>query len=124
NMVTINRHVSVKNGDQLAEIANRIADNYRRHGRIVKTSSKLSSGSHTVEYMAVALFARPDFTEAAFTRMLMVNGTGYAITYSKRIHDRAAGSKMSDWLLANGPRMETALLGWADHAALAAYASV
>ncbi len=117
-MFTINRHATVKTGDQLADIANRTAENYKRHGRIIRTASRQAGPNFDVEYLAVAMFVTPEFIEVAFTRFLLANGAGFALTYSKRIHDRAAGPKMSEWLLANGPRTEALLLAWADDKAL------
>ncbi len=66
------------------------------------------------------MFVTPEFIEVAFTRFMLANGTGFAVTYSKRIHDRAAGPKMSEWLLAHGQRTEALLLAWADNKALEA----
>ncbi len=119
SMFTINRHPAVKNGDQLADVANRVAENYKRNGRIIRTASRQAGPIFDVEHLAVVMFTRPEFIEVAFTRFLLVNGTGFALTYSKRIHDRAAGPKMSEWLLANGQRTEALLLAWADTKALA-----
>jgi hypothetical protein len=123
HMVTINRHPAVKNADQLTEIANRTVENYRRNGLVMKTSSKPPAAGRTVEHLAVAVMGRPEFIEAAFTRFILANGTGFALTYSHRINERTAGPKMSAWFSANAQRKENALLGWADNAALAAYSS-
>ncbi len=89
SMFTINRHATVKTGDQLADIANRTAENYKRHGRIIRTASRQAGPNFDVEYLAVAMFVTPEFIEVAFTRFLLANGAGFALTYSKRIHDRA-----------------------------------
>ncbi len=120
NMFTINRHPAVKNGDQLADVANRVAENYKRHGRIIRSASRQAGPNFDVEYLAVAMFVTPEFIEVAFTRFMLANGTGFAVTYSKRIHDRAAGPKMSEWLRAHGQRTEALLLAWADNKALEA----
>lgn len=123
NMVTINRHRAARNGEQLAEVANRVLGNYRQHGRIIKAASKPATASQPAEHMIVVNFVRPDFIEMAFTRLALVNGAGFVLTYSRRVYGQAAGSQMSDWLNANGNRVEKALVGWSDPAALAAYAA-
>src|SRR4051812_29731045 len=37
DMITIDVHDAVRNGDQLAEVANRVLGNYQSHGKIVRT---------------------------------------------------------------------------------------
>ncbi len=118
-MVTINRHAAVKNGDQLADVANRVAENYKRNGRIIRTASRQAGPNFDVEHLAVVIFVRPEFSETAFTRFMLADGAGFAVTYSKRIHDRAAGPKMAEWLQTNGQRTEAVLLAWTDNKALA-----
>lgn len=119
-MFTINRHATVRNGDQLADVANRVVENYKRNGRIIRTASRPAGPNVAAEHLAVVMFVRPEFIEVAFTRFMLANGTGFAVTYAKRIHDKAAGPRMSEWLLANGPRTEALLLAWSDEKALAA----
>lgn len=124
NMLTINLHRAATGGEQLAEVANRIVGNYRQHGRIVKTASKPATPGAPAEHLIVAIFGRPAVLEAAFTRIHLVNGTGFATTYSRRVYGENAGPAMSEWLAAQGQATETALMAWSDPAAFGGIAAV
>jgi hypothetical protein len=123
NMVTINLHRAATNGEKLAEIANRIVGNYRQNGRILKTASKPATATDPAEHFIVAMFGRPSFLEAAFTRIHLVNGIGFATTYGRRVYGEKVGPEMSKWLADYGSATEAALMGWSDPATFAAIAS-
>ena len=89
-MVTINRHRAARNGEQLAGVAKGFLGKYRQHGRIIKTASKAATASQSAEHMIVAIFSRPEFIETAFTRVALVNGAGFVLTYSRRVYGQAA----------------------------------
>lgn len=123
NMVTINLHRAATDGDKLADIANRIVANYRQAGRVLKTASKPATANEPAEHLIVVIFGRPNFLEAAFTRIHLVNGVGFATTYGRRIYGEKVGPEMSKWLAAYGSATEAALMGWSDPATLAAIAA-
>jgi len=112
DMVTINVHESVGNGEQLAELANSVLTNYQGHGKIVRTDSKPRTQQQAAEHFIGAVLGNPAFLEAAFARFLLVDGKGLVVVYSHRVYGQNAGPAMSDWLQANGPATEKALMGW------------
>jgi hypothetical protein len=61
----------------------------------------------------VAVLGDPAFLEAAFARFLLADGNGVVVVYSHRVYGQNAGPAMSDWLQANGPTIEKALMDWA-----------
>ena len=62
------------------------------------------------EYLIVVLFGQPEFIEAAFARLKMVDGIGLSVVYSHRKYGNQSGSEMGAWLQKNGPTIETALM--------------
>jgi hypothetical protein len=119
-MVTLNRHRAATNGDGLAQVANGVLGNYRQHGKILRTTSKPASVNQPAEHFIAVAFGRPTFLEVAFTRIFLLKGTGFTLTYSYRIYDAKAGPAMSQWLMANGKRVETALFAWNEPPVIAA----
>ena len=113
DMVTINVHESATNGDQLAEVANKVVAKYQGHGKILRTDSKPRTRQRPAEHLIVAVLGDPAFLEAAFARFLLADGNGLAVVYSHRVYGQNAGPAMSDWLQANGPTIEKALMDWA-----------
>jgi len=112
DMITVNVHESVANGDQLAEVANRILGNYQRRGKILRTESKPRTADRSAEHLIVAALGDPNFLEAAFARCVLVNGVGFVAVYSHRVYGQAAGPAMSEWLKVNGAPVEKALMEW------------
>jgi len=112
DMITVNVHESVANGDQLAELANRIRTNYQRRGKILRTDSKPRTADRPAEHLIAAALGDPNFLEAAFARCALVNGVGFVTVYSHRVYGQAAGPAMSEWLKTNGAPVEKALMDW------------
>jgi hypothetical protein len=112
DMITVNLHESVANGDQLAEVANRILSNYQRRGKILRTDSKARTADRPAEHLIVAALGDPNFLEAAFARCVLVNDVGFVTVYSHRVYGQAAGPAMSEWLKTNGVPVEKALMEW------------
>ena len=80
--------------------------------KIIRTDSKPKTASAPAEHLIVAVLGSPDFLEAAFARLMLVDGSGVIAVYSHRIYGKAAGPAMSDWLKSNGPQIEAALKTW------------
>lgn len=114
NMVTINLHRQIQTPEHLAQAANNILGNSRQLGRVMKAASKPATPTTPAEHMIVAVLGQPGFLEAAFTRLFLHRSAGIAITYSYRIYQEKAGPAMSEWLNANGNRLETVLVRWSD----------
>lgn len=113
DMLTINLHPAARSGDALADVANRILSNYQAAGTVVRTASRPRAAATEAEHFIAALLARPDFVEAAFARVLLVDGAGVAVVASHREYGRAAGDAMAAWLERHGTEVENRLMGWA-----------
>jgi hypothetical protein len=124
SMVTINVHEWARTGDQLAELANRVLGNYQATGKVLRTDSKPRTRDHEAEHFAAVILPQPTFIEAAFARVLLVEGRGVVIVYSKRFYGAAVGNEMSAWLDKNGVATEKALMAWTGTPSLAALAAL
>ena len=112
NMVTINLHESATTAEHLAELANKVMANYQRAGKVMRTDSKPRTPNRPAEHLIVAVFGNPGFLEAAFARMVLIDGVGVVAVYSHRIYGKGVGPAMTDWLRINGPGVESALMAW------------
>ncbi len=112
DMVTINLHESATTGEHVAELANKVVANYQRAGKVMRTDSKPGTPNRPAEHLIVAVFGNPDFLEAAFARMVLIDRVGVVAVYSHRVYGKGVGPAMTDWLKANGPRTEGALMAW------------
>ena len=112
DMVTLNTHDAVRNGEQLATLANSVLSNYQRHGKIVRTDSKPRTPQRPAEHLIVAILGNPELLEAVFARIVLVDGVGEAVVYSHRIYGKEAARPMGEWLKANGPSIEKTLMAW------------
>lgn len=112
SMVTINVHHGATTGDQLADVANRVLGNYQQAGKIIRTDSKPRTPKTEAEHLAVVMLPNPEFLEVAFARVLLHDGHGTVVVYSKRVYGAKAGNEMSAWLRQNGPDVEEALMAW------------
>jgi hypothetical protein len=111
-MVTIIVYPSVKDGERLAATASQVVDNYKSHGKIIKTDSKPRTNDKPAEHLAVAVLGTPKFLETVFARFVLVNGVGVAVIYSHRIYGEAVGPQVSTWLHDSGPGIEKSLMAW------------
>jgi len=112
DMLTLNLHEAVKDGEQLATVANQVLGNYRQHGKILQTRSTPRSAERPAEHLIVAVLGTPKLLEAVFARCLLRDGVGLIAVLSHRVYGQAAGPQMSDWLRLNGPQTELALMAW------------
>jgi hypothetical protein len=120
SMVTIVVHDWARNGDQLAELANRVLGNYQARGKVLRTNSRPRTKDQEAEHFAAAVIGTPTLLEAAFARMLLAEGRGVVIVYSRRFYGAAVGDQMSAWLARNGEPVEKALMAWKGVPPLAA----
>jgi hypothetical protein len=115
DMVTINTYPGVRDGEGLAEVANRVLATYTGNdGRVLRTASVPRSPAGPAEHLIVALFPRPEWIEAVFARFRLTDGRGMAVIVSHRIHGRAAGPAMQAWLETNGAAVERRLMALQD----------
>jgi hypothetical protein len=119
-MVTIIVHEKVKNGEDLAKLANAVLSNYERVGKVVRTDSKPRTSTTEAEHLVVVIFGRPGFVEAAFARVKLVAGVGTVTVFSRREYGDTAKKVIGDWLIQNGTPVEASLMTWEKMPALAA----
>lgn len=112
DMLTLNVHDGVRNGEQLADVANRVLANYQQNGKILQTRSTPRTADRQAEHLIVAVLGNTKLLEAVFARCMLHDGVGMITVVSRRIYGQAAGPQMSEWLRNNGPQTEQALMGW------------
>lgn len=112
DMVTINTHERVRDGEQLATLANSVVGNYQKHGKIVRTDSKPRTSQRPAEHFIAAILGNPQLLEAVFARVVLIDGAGTVVVYSHRIYGKEAATAMGEWMKANGPSIEKTLMGW------------
>jgi hypothetical protein len=115
DMLTINGYPDVDDGEGLAATAKAVLENYKSHqARVLKTRSVSRAGDRPAEHFIVVIFTRPNFSEAAFARLKLVEGKGCSFVYSHRIYGEEIADEMSAWLSANGLEVEKTLLEWSS----------
>ncbi len=112
DMVTINTHEAVRDGEQLAVLANSVMSNYQKHGKIVRTDSKPRTPQRPAEHFIAAILGNPALLEAVFARVVLIDGVGTVAVVSHRIYGKEAAGPMGEWVKANGPAIEKALMAW------------
>jgi hypothetical protein len=112
DMVTVIVYEKVKNGDQLAQVANNTAGLYQKAGKIVRTSSVPASPGHPAEHLLVAVLNDPAYLEVAFAHFVLGPGVGESVVYSHRLYGTQERAAMGEWLVANGAKTEKALMAW------------
>ena len=122
DMLTLNVHNRSSNGEQLAVVANSVLANYQRHGKILQTRSTPRTATQPAEHLIVAVLGTPELLKATVARCLLSGGSGLVAVVSHRVYGKAVGPAMSQWLAANGPQVEQALMGWAQMPAVASLA--
>ena len=112
DMVTLNVHSTVTDGDGLAGVANSVLGSYGQYGKILRTDSKPRTEAQEAEHFAAALLPGKGFMEASFVRFLLVDGIGVVAVRSHREYGADAATKMGAWVQSNGPVIEEQLMGW------------
>ena len=112
DMLTLNVHAQVQQGEQLAGVANAVLGNYQRHGKVLQTRSTPRTPERPAQHFIAAVLGTREFLEAAFARCLMHEGQGLVAVVSHRVYGTAAGPEMSAWLGAQGRPVDEALTGW------------
>lgn len=111
DMLTINYHRDVKDGDGLALIANQVLGNYQaNNASIIRTDSLPATATTPAEHLAVAAFRTAELVEVAMTRFKLLDGLAAAVTYSRRTYGDDAVDQAMRWLQDHGAQMEQALM--------------
>jgi len=114
DMITLNVHTKVRQGEQLADLANQVLGNYQRQGKVLQTRSTPRTASRPAEHLIVAVLSTPHLLEATFARCLLNDGAGLVAVVSHRAYGPAAGPEMNRWLADQGQATEQALMAWAS----------
>jgi hypothetical protein len=85
---------------------------HQKAGKILRTDSKPRTDKSEAEHLIAAVLGTPQFLEAVFARILLHQGRGTIVVFSKRVYGAKAGNEMSAWLAKNGPDTEEALMQW------------
>lgn len=113
DMVTLTSYRKVKNGSDLAAIAEAVLREYKANkALILRTDSVPRAKDKPAEHLIVAVFGRPGFIEVTLARFKMHDGVGTAVIYSHRVYGKQVGDEMSAWLEKNGPTTEKNLMKW------------
>ncbi len=119
DMMTLRRYIRVKDGQDLAAIANGVLERYKRYGaKALRTASVPRTKTRPAEHLIVVVFGQPSFLEAAFARFYIADGIGRSQIYSHRIYGQKVGNQMSAWLKAHGPSAEKAVMDFRSKVAL------
>jgi len=111
DMITVNYYTDVKDGEQLALIANNLLSTYKKYGaKILRTNSIPRTPQNTAEHLIVVIFGQSKFIEFVQARIKINDGMGASIVYSHRMYGDKIGEKMSQWLQSNGPTLERKLM--------------
>ena len=113
DMITLNLHAKVRQGEQLADVANRVLSNYQAHGKLLQTRSTPRTATRPAEHLMVAVLGTPQLLEASFARCLLQDGVGLVAVVSHRVGGPAAGPEMNRWLATQGQATGEALMAWA-----------
>ena len=112
-MITVDGYPDAHDGDALAAKANAVLENYKNHqATVLRTMSVPRTRERPAEHLIAVLFARPAFSEVAFARFKLVDGEGCSVVFSHRIYGEKSSTQMREWIKANGPALEKALLDW------------
>jgi hypothetical protein len=115
DMMTINAYPGVHDGERLAETANAVLENYKKHqARVLTTRSVPRTPDRPAEHLIAVVFTRPHLVEVAFARFRLVDGAGCSFVYSHRNYGEEIGDNVSAWLKANGSEIEKALMEWSS----------
>ena len=103
---------NVTGSDQLGTIANNLVGTVSDVGEVVRTDSMPNAATHETEHFIAAKLEAPEFTQAAFARIALVEGKGMAIVYTHRTYGEHSFDSSTGWMDRNGEATEKALMSW------------
>ena len=112
DMVTVIVNERVTNGEQLAQLANGVVDNYGKAGQIIRTDSRPRTAHREAEHFIAAMLHAQGVTEAVFARVVMAEGRGMIVVYSHRAYGDKAAETIGTWMSRHGEATERALMSW------------
>jgi hypothetical protein len=119
-MLTLWRYDAIRDGDGLAAQANRTLGAYQNaKGKILRTNSLPRTAQKPAEHFIAALLGSNQFIEFAAARLLLMNGKGVGIVYSRRAYGKPAKPDLGAWVTQNGAAIEQKLMAFDPGPALA-----
>ena len=112
DMVTVNVHEAATTPEKVAEIANKMLSSYQANGKVLKTASRPRTVDRQAEHLVIAVFPGSNYLEAAFARVMFIDGAGIIAVYSHREYGYPAGPLMTKWLESAGADAELAVMNW------------
>ncbi|MDP2571936.1 hypothetical protein Q8W40_07090 [Vibrio penaeicida] len=103
----------INDGDSLAAIANQTLATYKTHeGMLMATDSVPASKDQPAEHFIAYLFISPDSFEFSANRLVLSEGIGVSVVYSRRFYNKKGedGHVVSDWMEKHGPEIEASLM--------------
>lgn len=116
DMLTLNVHRAVADGEALATLANGVLANYQRHGQILMTRSLPRTPQQPAEHFVAAVLRQDQRLEAAFARCKLHEGAGLVVVASHRVvaaNLAQASAAMGEWLQREAAATERALMALA-----------
>ena len=112
DMVTINVHPAVRNGDQLAALANQVVGRYGAAGKVIMTNSVPRTEKVPAQHLVVAVLRGANVAEAVFARFVLLDDQGSVIVYSRREYGPNAAAVAGQWLEQKGSPNIDSLMQW------------
>ena len=104
----------VTSSDQLSTIAGNLVATVDDLGEVVHAESKSNPATGETEHFIAARVDAPDYSQAAFARIALVDGKGMVIVYSHRAYGAHSAEAIGGWIDRNGESIESALMSWKD----------
>ena len=115
DMMSVVVYRGVKTADDLASAANSLLDATRSKGAVLKTRSVPRTPDRPAEHFIASMMAGSGVVEGVFTRLVLMDGVGYALIFSHRLYGQdlhKAAQLLGDWENAHGADMEKALMSF------------
>ena len=120
-MLTIWRYDAIRDGEALAAQANRTLGAYQSaRGKILRTNSLPRTAQKPAEHFIAALLGGGQALEFAAARLLLADGRGVGLVYSRRSYGKPAKPDLGPWVAQNGASLEQRLMAFDPGPALAA----
>lgn len=112
DMLSVAIKREVQQPEQLAALANALLASYQAHGKILATDSRPMTADTPAEHLIVAAMSIEDVVEVVFARLVLVDGTGEVVVYSKRMYGKDNASEVANWINTQASTKALALTKW------------
>ena len=124
DMITMEYLPGIKNREDLATLADKLLEAYRKQGgKIVGSIALHTLDDPVTEHFIAAMLGTPKVVELVQTRLQILDGIGTVTTYAHRFYTPYRAD-MAAWMPKNGPAREKALLQWQGTPSFGVMASI